>query len=66
MSGMLQLRAVSGGSGSAYLSGLVGGNDGAITQAYAEGAVSDGSNSADIGGLVGYNNGTSRRATGTR
>ncbi len=52
--------SVSGGSGSSYIGGLVGGNyaeDGKaeILQSTATGNVSGGSGSADIGGLVGEN-----------
>ena len=50
--------AVSGGSNSAFVGGLVGANYGAVTQAYATGAVAGGSNASSVGGLVGDNDGT--------
>ena len=41
-------------SGSAYVGGLVGFQDGNISQAYNTGSVTGGSGSLDVGGLVGY------------
>src|SRR6185312_3919843 len=72
-SGTLRDIGLIGGSVSGFSSvgGLVGTNDGAITQAYATGSVSQdglGNNSyygASIGGLVGTNNGTIAQAYAT-
>jgi filamentous hemagglutinin family protein len=72
-SGTLRDIGLIGGSVSGFSSvgGLVGTNDGAITQAYATGSVSEtgvGNNSyygASIGGLVGTNNGTITQAYAT-
>ncbi|WP_375454856.1 GLUG motif-containing protein, partial [uncultured Methylobacterium sp.] len=57
--------AVSGGSGSGYVGGFVGLNNGFVTQAYATGAVSAGSGSGAVGGFVGLNGGTVRQAYAT-
>jgi len=45
-------------SGTSYVGGLVGWNDGSVTQSYAIGAVTAGGGSFDVGGLVGLNNGS--------
>ena len=49
--------AVAGGQTGAMIGGLVGANDGVITNAYASGGVS-GADKARVGGLVGSNTGT--------
>ncbi|MGU7784559.1 GLUG motif-containing protein [Burkholderia sp. PU8-34] len=45
-------------TGGNYVGGLLGINEGTVTNAYATGSVSGGSSSEDIGGLVGVNGGT--------
>ena len=47
--------SVSGSSDSQEVGGLVGDNDGSISNCYSTCAVSGGSGSYDVGGLVGYN-----------